>query len=145
MIFVYNPRKSITAPYGPINVLEKNETGIVSPLYICFTLKTKNIIMFYKWYFKTNKWHRFIYINGDQGARGDRVSIKDEVFFNMPILIPNDNEANKIASFLSLIDAKIKLLNNKIDILKKYKKGLANYMLRDVKKQENLSLSNCAI
>ena len=33
--FVYNPRKSTTAPYGPFNCYNREEPGIVSPLYSC--------------------------------------------------------------------------------------------------------------
>ena len=35
--FVYNPRKSTIAPFGPFNIYERDEVGIVSPLYTCLT------------------------------------------------------------------------------------------------------------
>ena len=34
--FVYNPRKSAEAPYGPVSIYKYAEKGIVSPLYLCF-------------------------------------------------------------------------------------------------------------
>ena len=34
--FVYNPRKSSDAPYGPVSIYKYPERGIVSPLYLCF-------------------------------------------------------------------------------------------------------------
>ena len=37
--FVYNPRKSADAPYGPISSYQYPESGIVSPLYLCFRAK----------------------------------------------------------------------------------------------------------
>ena len=37
--FVYNPRKSITAPYGPFNRYTLKDQGIISPLYTCLVLK----------------------------------------------------------------------------------------------------------
>ena len=37
--FVYNPRKSNTAPYGPFNRYTLDEKGIISPLYTCLVLK----------------------------------------------------------------------------------------------------------
>lgn len=37
--FVYNPRKSNTAPYGPFNRYEREERGIISPLYTCLVLQ----------------------------------------------------------------------------------------------------------
>ena len=36
--FVYNPRISVTAPCGPINVNETGEIGVMSPLYMVFTI-----------------------------------------------------------------------------------------------------------
>ena len=127
--FVYNPRKSMYAPYGPINILEQYDVGIVSPLYNCFKIEDK-YSMFLKWYFKSTKWHRYVYIHGDQGARGDRVSIKDEIFFNMPIYIPNELERNKIITLLNIFSRKIELLEAKISILKKYKKGQIQKLIR---------------
>ena len=39
--FVYNPRKSVTAPYGPVNRYYCKESGIISPLYLCFKVNGK--------------------------------------------------------------------------------------------------------
>jgi len=33
--YVYNPRKSIEAPFGPFNRYDLEEQGVVSPLYTC--------------------------------------------------------------------------------------------------------------
>ena len=126
--FVYNPRKSSNAPYGPINILEKYDKGIASPLYTCFSIKTDKQ-EFLKYYFKSNKWHRFIYINGDKGARGDRVSIKDDVFYKMPIMIPTYLESEKLSNLLSLLERKITIARSKYETLKKYKKGLIQKLI----------------
>ena len=128
--FVYNPRKSSNAPYGPINILEKYDKGIASPLYTCFSIKTDKQ-EFLKYYFKSNKWHRFIYINGDKGARGDRVSIKDDVFYKMPIMIPTYLESEKLSNLLSLLERKITIARSKYETLKKYKKGLSKIAIKD--------------
>ena len=121
--FVYNPRKSNEAPYGPINLYKYDTPGVISPLYLCF--KTKNINPNYlEYYFKSPFWHRYIYLNGDSGARHDRVSIKDDVFFNMNIKIPSKEEQLKVSNFLSLLDKKIELQTKKIEDLKLFKKGL---------------------
>ena len=124
--FVYNPRKSTEAPFGPVSVYEYNNTGIVSPLYLCFKpLKSINTD-FYKWFFKSPAWHRYIYMSGDSGARYDRVSMRDDVFFSMPLSIPNDTEQEKISTFLSILDERIKKQQQLIDSLKLYKRGLIN-------------------
>ena len=61
---------------------------------------------------------------GDNGARHDRVSIKDEIFFEMPVHLPCNEEQEKIATFLSLLEQKIELQRVLVDNLKKYKRGL---------------------
>ena len=142
--FVYNPRKSIQAPYGPINLLENYDSGIVSPLYTCFTVQ-KDYTTFLKWYFKSNKWHKYIYINGDKGARGDRVSIKDSVFYGLTFYAPYKSEMNKIDNFLSAIDEKINVLSMKISTLKKYKEGYSKAVIKSCSKNNTMLSSICDI
>ncbi len=98
--FVYNPRKSTDAPYGPIRRYCYEEPGIVSPLYLCSRPNQEINSKYFEMYFKSSAWHRYIYMSGDSGARHDRVSIKDDVFFAMPIMHPSKAEKGKIASFL---------------------------------------------
>lgn len=122
--FVYNPRKSIESPYGPINRYNLKDEGVVSPLYLCFKINEKINGKFLECYFKSSKWYRYIYQNSDQGARHDRVSIKDSEFFKLNSKFPSLEEQEKIASFLSLIDDKIGLQSDKVEALKEYKKGM---------------------
>lgn len=122
--FVYNPRKSVSAPYGPISVYKYSNDGIVSPLYLCFRSIEAINVSFYEWYFKSPVWHRYVYLFGDSGVRHDRVSIKDAVFFEMPLHIPDNAEQEKIAGFLSLIEKKIQKQQQLVDSLKSYKRGL---------------------
>ena len=63
-------------------------------------------------------------MSGDSGARHDRVSIKDETFFEMPINLPCEQEQDKIASFLSVLERKIEKQAALVDNLKKYKRGV---------------------
>lgn len=119
--FVYNPRKSNEAPYGPINRFSSNEKGVISPLYLCFGISNKINNLYLEKYFKSSKWHRYIYLNGDAGARHDRVSIKDETFFDLNMYLPSTKEQEKIGLFLTLLDKKIELQSKKIEALKLYK------------------------
>ena len=127
--FVYNPRKSSDAPYGPISSYKYPDAGIVSPLYLCFRAKGAINPSFYEWYFRSSAWHRYVYMSGDSGARHDRVSIKDDVFFAMPISIPSAREQEHIASFLDMIDQRIDKQRALVDNLKKYKRGAIAYIL----------------
>ena len=122
--FVYNPRKSADAPYGPISSYKYAEAGIVSPLYLCFRAKKEINPAFFEWYFRSSAWHRYVYLSGDSGARHDRVSIKDDTFFAMPINLPAAQEQEHIASFLERIDQKIEMQRALVENLKKYKRGL---------------------
>ena len=129
--FVYNPRKSSDAPYGPISRYEYPESGIVSPLYLCFRAKENVNTDFFEWYFRSSSWHRYIYMTGDSGARHDRVSIKDTDFFALPIRYPSLIEQEKIASFLAVIEKRISSQQLLVDNLKKYKRGVMRSIFRD--------------
>ncbi|MDP4043249.1 hypothetical protein, partial [Mycoplasmopsis arginini] len=47
------------------------------------------------------------------------------------IYYPTNEEQVKIGSFLDLIDSKIRIVDSKISTLKKYKKGLCDYLFID--------------
>ena len=127
--FVYNPRKSADAPYGPISSYQYPETGIVSPLYLCFRAKREINPLYFEWYFRSSTWHRYIYMSGDSGARHDRVSIKDDVFFAMPINVPSAKEQERISLFLDAIERKIETQRTLVETLKKYKRGVVRSLL----------------
>ena len=127
--FVYNPRKSADAPYGPISRYKYEDDGIVSPLYLCFHAKKEIKPLYYEWYFRSSAWHRYIYMSGDSGARHDRVSIKDTTFFAMPIKIPSEQEQSKIATFLEKINTRIEKQTALVENLKKYKRGVVKAVL----------------
>ena len=121
--FVYNPRKSADAPYGPISSYKYPEAGIVSPLYLCFRAKQEINPLYFEWYFRSSAWHRYIYMSGDSGARHDRVSIKDDTFFAMPINAPSAKEQERISLFLDAIERRIETQRALVEALKKYKRG----------------------
>ena len=102
--FVYNPRKSVTAPYGPINRYNGETAGVISPLYLCFRCYGLDV-EYLGWYFKSDSWYKYVYQNGDTGVRHDRVSIKDDIFFSMPLFIHNADEQIEIAKRLNKIES----------------------------------------
>ena len=130
--FVYNPRKSADAPYGPISSYQYPESGIVSPLYLCFRAKREINPLYFEWYFRSSTWHRYIYMSGDSGARHDRVSIKDDVFFAMPINVPSAKEQERISLFLDAIERRIETQRTLVETLKKYKRGLLNKLFSNI-------------
>ncbi|WOX37384.1 restriction endonuclease subunit S [Ligilactobacillus salivarius] len=122
--FVYNPRISNSAPYGPINRNKTGYTGIISPLYYVFRVLGINTA-FIEWYFKTTCWHKFMYQHGDSGARSDRFSIKDNELKKLPIKLPaDDTEQEKIAKTLNSLNNTIQLHERKCEELTLIKKAL---------------------
>ena len=128
--FVYNPRISNQAKYGPINYNSLGIVGIMSPLYFVFKVHNVNNI-FLGILFKTNVWHRFMYENGDTGARADRFSIKDSVFMTMPLNIPSIAEQSKVAKLFQSLDKTITLHEEKQRQLERLKKALLQKMFAD--------------
>ena len=125
--FVYNPRISVTAPCGPINCNRLGRNGVMSPLYTVF--KTHDIDTLYlEWFFKSRYWHSFMYYNGDSGARSDRFSIKNDLFFMMPIPVPTEEEQRRIGSLLSTLDKAITLHQRKLEKLRQIKKSMLEKM-----------------
>ena len=125
--FVYNPRISTSAPVGPINRNKLGRTGVMSPLYTVF--RPHDIDATYlEYFFKCGYWHSFMNFNGDSGARSDRFSIKDNVFFQMPIPIPHIDEQRKIGELLTRLDNLITLHQRKYDKLTNVKKSMLEKM-----------------
>lgn len=110
--FVYNPRISNNAPFGPISRNTLTESGVMSPLYLVFHFSEESLSDFFEIYFKSSKWHNFMYMHGNSGARSDRFAIKDNEFFKMKIKIPHSkSEIDKIYRLNILLDNLITLLN----------------------------------
>lgn len=125
--FVYNPRISTSAPVGPINRNKLGRIGVMSPLYTVF--RPHDIGTTYlEHFFKSKYWHSFMNFNGDSGARSDRFSIKDSVFFEMPIPIPHIEEQRKIGEYLTHLDHLITLHQRKYDKLTNMKKSMLEKM-----------------
>ena len=125
--FVYNPRISTSAPVGPINRNKLGIIGVMSPLYTVF--RPHDIGTTYlEHFFKSKYWHSFMNFNGDSGARSDRFSIKDSVFFEMPIPIPHIEEQRKIGEYLTHLDRLITLHQRKYDKLTNMKKSMLEKM-----------------
>ena len=125
--FVYNPRISTSAPVGPINRNKLGRTGVMSPLYTVFRPHDVDTT-YLEYFFKSKYWNSFMNFNGDSGARSDRFSIKDSVFFEMPIPLPYIEEQRKIGEHLTQLDRLITLHQQKITLLTKLKKTMLEKM-----------------
>ena len=136
--FVYNPRKSTAAPYGPFNCYRGKEEGIVSPLYTCLKPLRPELTDFLLWYFRSSAWHSYIYHNGAQGgARHDRVGMTNDLMDGIPISIPCSEERRKISDFLSLLEHRVAVQQKIVDALKSYKRGLSNSFFEAIEASED--------
>ena len=125
--FVYNPRISTHAPVGPINRNKLERKGIMSPLYTVFRPYDVDY-SYLEWFFKSKYWHPYMFYNGDNGARYDRFSIKDDVFFDMPIPHPRMEEQQKIGEYFDTLEKAIIAQAQKIAKLKQMKSALMQKM-----------------
>ncbi len=128
--FAYNKSYSNGYPYGAIKRLNNYDIGVLSSLYICFQLKRTNsdYICFY---FDSNKWNKEVRLISGEGARNHGLlNLSADDFFNISLFIPNIMEQEKISKFLLLLYKKIELMEAKINILKKYKKGLLQIYIK---------------
>ena len=80
----------------------------MSPLYTVFRPHDVDTT-YLEHFFKCAYWHSFMNFNGDSGARSDRFSIKNDVFFQMPIPLPHIDEQRKIGELLTCLDNLITL------------------------------------
>ncbi|WP_290043644.1 MULTISPECIES: restriction endonuclease subunit S [Muribaculaceae] len=107
--FAYNKSYSGDYIWGAVKRLDKYESGVLSPLYICFQPKEKLIDSDYLlFYFESKKWHKDIAEIVVEGARNHgllNVSIKD--FFNMLIPLPSLDEQRDIAATIRAVLIKI--------------------------------------
>ena len=100
-----------------------NHNGIVSPAYTILRGNNKVISLFFKYYFRTNKFINGVLSKSVEGIRdGRQISYNQLKDFYIPV--PSIEEQTKIANFLSLIDRKIEIQEKLVENLKLYKKGL---------------------
>ncbi|WP_228722202.1 restriction endonuclease subunit S [Acinetobacter schindleri] len=125
--FIYNPRISNFAPVGPVKRNKLGRTGVVSPLY--FVFRTHDVDhKFLEVYFETSVWHKFMFLNGDTGARSDRLAIKDTIFMEMPIYSPSFEEQQKVGQFFKQLDDAINLQKQQLQTVKNLKQAFLEKM-----------------
>ncbi|GEK30515.1 restriction endonuclease subunit S [Kurthia zopfii] len=126
--FTYNKSYSNGYPWGAIKRLENYNQGVLSTLYICF--KATNIDeLFLKHYFETTHWHKEVSMIAAEGARNHGLlNIPVNEFFKIKLNIPEEWEQRKIRNLFEKINKKIKLQQQKIDLLQEQKKGYMQKM-----------------
>lgn len=115
---------------GAIKRLIKYEKGVVSTLYICFSVKSPFSSVFYEHYFESGYFNKELHRIAQEGARNHgllNMSVV-EFFRDLNVPVPFFKEQQKIASFLSSLDEQIAKVGQQIAQMSSWKKGLLQKM-----------------
>ena len=130
--FAYNKSTSNDAPWGPVKRLDRYKNGVVSTLYIVFSIRDSNTTDsdFLATYYDTDRWHSGIQAVAAEGARNHGLlNISASDFFNTTLKMPADiEEQRKIGAFFKEIDNTITLHQRKLESMKLLKKSLLQKM-----------------
>jgi len=130
--FAYNKSTSSDAPWGAVKRLDKYEMGVLSTLYIVFSLKDDGNIDsdFLVSYYDTDCWHKGIQAIAAEGARNHGLlNIAPADYFETVLTVPLDTkEQHQIGSLFASLDRLITLHQRKLETLQKMKKALLQKM-----------------
>lgn len=111
-------------PYGIIK-FNTHADGIVSTLYAIYSIKKGHDGLFIDYYFQlSERLNKYLKPLVNIGAKNDMKVNNDKVLID-PVIFPEFEEQQKIASFFTVIDQKIRALKKKKDLLEEYKQGVA--------------------
>ncbi|HDI0999322.1 TPA: restriction endonuclease subunit S [Staphylococcus aureus] len=122
--FAYNKSYSNGYPLGAIKRLTRYDSGVLSSVYICFSIKSEISKDFMEAYFDSTHWYREVSGIAVEGARNHgllNISVND--FFTIPIKYPSLEEQRKIGDFFIKLDRQIELEEQKLELLQQQKKG----------------------
>ena len=111
--FAYNKSTSDGFPFGAVKRLDLYEKGVLSTLYIVFSIKNQSEIDsdFLTVFFDTDRWHKGVAERAAEGARNHGLlNISADDFLDIDILLPRKKEEQvAIGSYLRNLDNLITL------------------------------------
>ena len=121
--FAYNKSYSEGYPWGAVKRLDRYENGVLSTLYILFSVKNVDSDFLVS-YYDTNNWHSEVQQRSAEGARNHGLlNISASDFFDTELVIPQDpNEQKKIGLLFKKLDSTITLHQRQCEALKKQKR-----------------------
>jgi len=120
--FAYNPAR---INVGSIGYSHNIAEGIVSSLYVCFKTKQELEDLYLLCYLDSYSFKKDI-LRFEEG--GVRQYLFYENFSKIKIALPSNQEQIEITKFISEINSRITLINNKIIQTQTFKKGLLQQM-----------------
>lgn len=124
--FAYNKSTSTDAPWGAIKRLDLYKNGVLSALYIVFSIHNSQMVdsNYLASYYETHFWHKEIHAIAAEGARNHGLlNITPDDFFSTSLLLPRSSEEQKkIGFFAHKLDHLIILHQRKLNQLKTLKK-----------------------
>ena len=127
--YAYNKSYSAGYPMGAIKRLKLYDKGVVSTLYICFSLNEYINSDYFEQFVESGLLVPELEKIAQEGARNHGLlNISLQEFFEVNLKMPSLDEQAKIANFLSAIDQKIDVISQQIKQAKQWKKGLLQQM-----------------
>ncbi|EHU2954003.1 restriction endonuclease subunit S [Acinetobacter baumannii] len=125
----YNPSR---INVGSFARLDQFENGLLSPMYVVFSIKSENLESdFFLYWMKSNEAKQRIN-NSTQGSVRDSVGF--DAISSFVLKLPEIQEQRKIAKVFSFADQEIETLQKKLDCLKQEKKALMQQLLTGKKR-----------
>lgn len=128
--FAYNKSYSNGYPFGSVKRLDRYEQGILSTLYIVFSIDNSVLSDYITHFFDTTLWHKEIAERAEEGARNHGLlNIATRDFFDIYIWMPDSvKEQQSIASFFTSLDRQIALHTQRLEKLKQIKAACLDKM-----------------
>ena len=126
--FAYNRSTSKDAPVGAVRRLVDYEEGVLSTLYLVFSITDPQHVdpNYLSFFFETTGWHSWILERAAEGARNHGLlNVSSQDFLSLPVMLSSSlEEQQKIGEFFQKIDDCIILLERQADLLKQIKSSL---------------------
>ena len=130
--FAYNKSTSDGYPWGAIKRLDLYEKGVLSTLYIVFSIKDSVGVDsdFMTTLFETDTWHNGVREHAAEGARNHGLlNISADDFFDVSVTVPKqEKEQEAIGVYFKHLDHLITLHQRKCDKLMEVKKSMLERM-----------------
>ena len=128
--FAYNKSYSNGYPFGSVKRLDRYEKGILSTLYITFSIDDSISSDYLTQFFETTLWHKEVAERSAEGARNHGLlNIGAEDFLAINIVKPRSKEEQQmISDYFISIDSQITLQSQRLEKLKQIKAACLDNM-----------------